>query len=108
MLLAGLLQFTPWKTRQLACCRTVPSRNGSHESSADFRHGLHLGARCIRCCLGPTAVLLCLGVMDLRVMTLAMAGIALERLSPGERAARGIGAVIVVLAAYWLVGQSVM
>jgi predicted metal-binding membrane protein len=43
------------------------------------------------------AILLVIGVMDLRAMTVVGAAITAERLAPaGERVARGIGAVVVV------------
>ena len=42
------------------------------------------------------AILLVLGVMDLRVMAVVSAAITAERLAPaGGRVARGIGAVVV-------------
>jgi predicted metal-binding membrane protein len=42
------------------------------------------------------AILLGLGVMDLRAMAVVTAAITLERLAPaGERVARAIGAVVV-------------
>jgi predicted metal-binding membrane protein len=42
------------------------------------------------------AILLCLGVMDLRAMAVVTAAISAERLAPaGERVARAIGVVIV-------------
>jgi predicted metal-binding membrane protein len=42
------------------------------------------------------AVLLVIGVMDLRAMAVATAAITVERLAPsGERAARAVGAVVV-------------
>ena len=93
VMVAGLLQFSSWKARQLACCRANPAQGLRPDSGTAFRHGLLLGIRCIRCCLGPTAVLLCLGVMDLRAMAIVTAAIALERLSPaGHRLARLTGA----------------
>jgi len=95
---AGAAQFTAWKARQLArcreapaCCRTLPSDAGSA-----WQHGLALGVRCVRCCLGPIAILLVCGVMDLRAMAVVTAAIAAERLSPaGTRVARATGALIV-------------
>lgn len=45
---------------------------------------------------GQTAILLVLGVMDLRAMALVTAAITLERLAPaGESVARALGAVAV-------------
>ena len=46
--------------------------------------------------MGLTALLLVIGVMDLRVMTVVTAAVTLERLAPsGQRIAHAIGAVIV-------------
>jgi predicted metal-binding membrane protein len=106
VLIAGALQFTAWKARQLACCRPRPTsacRPGPTSSCtlpADagtaWRHGLRLGVHCSYCCVGLTAVLLVVGVMDLHTMALVTAAITLERLAPaGERVARAIGAVLV-------------
>jgi predicted metal-binding membrane protein len=101
VLIAGVLQFTAWKKRQLACCRASPAHAVRHDSGTAFRHGLLLGARCIRCCLGPTAILLCVGIMDLRAMAIVSAAITAERLAPaGDRVARGIGMVILAAGMY--------
>jgi predicted metal-binding membrane protein len=95
VLMAGILQLSAWKARQLACCREVPARGRMPaDAGMAWRHGLRLGLRCVRCCLGPTAMLLSLGVMDLRAMALVTAAISLERLAPaGERVARALGIV---------------
>ena len=96
MLIAGAFQFTAWKARHLACCRGMPGRG--HTLPADigtaWRHGLRLGLHCIHGCAGLTAILLVIGVMDLRVMAVVTAAITAERLAPaGERIARATGAV---------------
>ena len=98
VLLAGFLQFTAWKARHLACCREAPGRGRTLPANAGtaLRHGLRLGLHCSRCCVGLMAILLVTGVMDLRVMTVVMAAITVERLAPaGERVARATGAVVV-------------
>jgi len=98
VLIAGALQFTAWKARHLACCRGARECIGMLPADAGtaWRHGLHLGARCVRCCAGPMAILLALGVMDLRVMAAVTAAITAERLAPaGERVARATGAIAV-------------
>jgi predicted metal-binding membrane protein len=98
VLLAGLIQLTDWKARQLACCGAAPARGRPipAEAATAWRHGLRLGVRCSRCCAGQMAVLLVLGVMDLRAMALVTAAITIERLAPaGERVARALGAVAV-------------
>jgi predicted metal-binding membrane protein len=98
VLVAGALQFSPWKRHHLACCREIPGRG--HTLSADagtaWRHGLRLGLHCSRCCVGLIAILLVIGVMDLRAMAVVAAAITIERLAPaGDRVARAIGAVAV-------------
>jgi predicted metal-binding membrane protein len=94
VLIAGALQFTAWKTRHLACCRAAPgcARQLPAEAGAAWRHGLRLGLHCSTCCAGPIAVLLVVGVMDLRAMAVVTAAITVERLAPaGERVARAVG-----------------
>ena len=123
VLIAGALQFSAWKAHHLACCREhpprlarmsprarrdLPKRPAAAEAGtgrgrtvpADagtaWRHGLRLGLHCSYCCAGPMAVLLVIGVMDLRVMAVVAAAITVERLGPdGDRVARSIGAVVV-------------
>jgi predicted metal-binding membrane protein len=99
VLIAGSLQFTAWKAHYLACCREAPGRGRTLAADAGtaWRHGLRLGLHCGHCCFGLTAILLGLGALDLRVMTVVAAAITVERFAPaGERAARAIGAVLVV------------
>jgi predicted metal-binding membrane protein len=95
---AGALQFTAWKAHHLACCRQTPElcrMLPAHAGSA-WRYGLNLGFHCSCCCIGLTAVLLVVGVMDLRAMAVVAAAITVERLAPaGPRVARIIGAVLV-------------
>jgi predicted metal-binding membrane protein len=98
ILIAGTFQFTPWKAHHLACCREAPGRGRTvpADSGTAWRHGLRLGLHCSCCCAGPTAILLVIGVMDLRAMAVVAAAITVERLAPaGARVARGIGAVAV-------------
>jgi predicted metal-binding membrane protein len=97
VLIAGSLQLTAWKARHLACCREAPGgRTLAADAGTAWRHGLRLGLHCSCCCAGPIAVLLVIGVMDLRAMAVAAAAITVERLAPaGERVARAIGAVVV-------------
>ena len=108
VLITGLLQFTSWKARQLACCRANPAQGLRSDSGTAFRHGLKLGIRCIRCCLGPTAILLCLGVMDLRAMTIVTAAIALERLSPAPLRLAHLTGAVATAAGLWLIVHAVL
>jgi predicted metal-binding membrane protein len=60
---------------------------------------LRLGLDCSTCCARLTAILLVVGVMDLRAMAVVTAAIIVERLAPaGGRIARAIGAVVVGVA----------
>jgi predicted metal-binding membrane protein len=98
VLIAGALQFTAWKARHLAYCREMPRRGCTLPADAGtaWRHGLRLGLHCSRCCFGLMAILLVIGVMDLRAMAVVAAAITVERLAPaGERVARATGAVAV-------------
>src|SRR5215468_10306280 len=68
VLVAGALQFTTWKGHHLACCRgtadsacTLPLDAGTA-----WQHGVRLGLHCSYCCAGLVAILLVIGVMDLR------------------------------------------
>jgi predicted metal-binding membrane protein len=98
VLIAGALQFTAWKARHLAYCREAPGRGHALPADAGtaWRHGLSLGLHCSRCCFGLMAILLVVGVMDLRAMAVVAAAITVERLAPaGERVARATGAIVV-------------
>jgi predicted metal-binding membrane protein len=108
VLIAGALQFTAWKARHLACCREAPGHGRRLPSDAGtaWRYGLRLGLHCAYCCAGPTAILLVIGVMDIRAMAVVMAAITAERLAPaGDRVARATGAVVVG-AGLILIGQA--
>jgi predicted metal-binding membrane protein len=98
VLIAGSVQLTAWKARHLACCREAPGRRPTLPANTGtaWRHGLRHGLHCSQCCAGLIAILLVIGVMDLRAMAVVAAAITVERLAPaGERVARAIGAVVV-------------
>jgi predicted metal-binding membrane protein len=105
VLIAGCLQLTAWKARNLACCREAPGRGCTLPADARtaWRHGLSLGLHCSRCCAGLIAILLIVGVMDPRAMVVVTAAITVERLAPaGERVARAIGAFVVAAGLFLL------
>jgi predicted metal-binding membrane protein len=108
VLIAGALQFTAWKARHLACCRAAPGRGPILPADAGtaWRYGMRLGLHCGSSCAGLTAILLVIGVMDLRAMAVVTAAITAERLAPaGERIARAIGAVALA-AGLFLIAQA--
>jgi len=103
VLLAGCLQLTAWKARHLACCREAPGHPLAADAVTAWRHGLRLGRHCSSCCVGPMAVLLVIGVMDLPAMGVVAAAITAERLAPaGERVARATGAIAVAAGLFLL------
>ena len=96
--LAGVLQFTRFKARHLVCCREAQGRDHPQHPSGRgaWRHGVGLGLHCARCCAGFMAILLAMGVMDLRAMAAVAAAITIERVAPeGVGARRAIGGVAV-------------
>ena len=101
VLIAGTCQFTAWKAHHLACCRDLAIAafgrgGGQADAGTAWRHGMRLGLHCSCCSAGLTAILLVVGVMDLRVMAVVTTAITAERLAPaGERVARAIGVVVV-------------
>ena len=99
ILIAGAVQLTSWKAHHLACCREAPARGSMlpMDAGTAWRRGLRFGLHCGLSCANLTAILLVIGVMDLRAMALVMAAITAERLAPaGERVAQAIGAVVIV------------
>jgi predicted metal-binding membrane protein len=105
---AGAFQFSEWKARQLACCRTVPVAGDPlpAEAVVAWRCGVRLGSICARCCSNLMLILLALGVMDLRVMAAVTAAITVERLAPSGRLAASVIGWIVVAAGLILLARS--
>lgn len=100
VLMAGGLQRSAWKARRLACC-TMPrwhDRPAQARAGAAWRDGLRLGLDCSYCCVSLMAVLLVVGVMDLRAMAAVTLAITAERLAPaGARVARVTGGLVIGL-----------
>jgi predicted metal-binding membrane protein len=100
VLLAGVLQHSAWKARQLAFCRESSARDHAPAAIAwrAWRHGVRLGVHCVGSCAGLTAVGLIGGAMDLRVMAVVTTAITVERLAPSDgRVVRALGDVVVVV-----------
>ena len=108
VLIAGSLQFTAWKAHHLASYREASGRGRTLPADAGtaWRHGVRLGLHCVHCCANLMAILLVIGVIDLRAMAIVAAAITSERLATaGERVARAIGAFVVV-AGLFLIAQA--
>lgn len=100
LLVAGGVQLTSWKARQLALCREesgcgCPPAPGALGAG---RHGLRLGVRCSLSCGSLMVVLLAIGMTDLAAMAAVALAIAAERLMPVRlRVARAAGVAIILL-----------
>jgi predicted metal-binding membrane protein len=104
-LIAGALQFTKWKAHHLICCREAPERGRTLPAAAGtaWQQGIHFGLHCGLCSANLTAVLLVLGVMDLRAMAAVTAAITAERLAPaGVHVARAIRFVVAGAGLIWI------
>ncbi len=105
ILIAGVLQLTTWKARNLACCREGLKSGGPLPvtAGAAWRQGLHYGIHCGLSCANFTLILLAIGVMDIRAMAAVTAAITVERLAPSsERVVRGIGAAVGISALFMI------
>ncbi len=97
LLVAGGVQFTPWKARQLALCREGSGCAPAPNALGAWRHGLRLGMRCSLCCGNLMLALLAIGMMDLVAMAAVTLAISAERLAPVPlRVARVAGVALVV------------
>jgi predicted metal-binding membrane protein len=100
LLVAGCVQLTPWKARQLALCRegSKCSCPPAPDTMGAWRHGFGLGVRCSLCCGSLMLALLAIGMMNLVAMTAVTLAISAERLAPAPlRVARVAGVAIVVV-----------
>lgn len=100
LLVAGGVQFTSWKARQLALCREGSGCGcpPAPDALGAWRHGLRLGVRCSLCCGSLMLALLAIGMMDLVAMAAVTLAISAERLAPAPlRVARVAGVAIVVV-----------
>ena len=107
ILIAGAVQFSDWKMHHLGRCREAPGsgRPLSADATTALWHGLRLGLHCCLCCSNLTAILLVIGLMDLRAMFIVTAAITAERLIPSDQIARATG-VIAAGAGLFVIAQS--
>ena len=98
VLLAGAIQFTEWKARSLVQCCETPACQPSWDSRNSWNYGLRLGMNCALCCFGFMAILLVIGVMDLRVMAIVSVAITIERLLPRPKFAVRAAGILMLIA----------
>jgi predicted metal-binding membrane protein len=97
VLLAGVIQLTSWKARQLRRCRDASVCDPRTPAAGTaWHHGLRLGADCALCCAAFMTVLLVTNVMNLTTMAVVTAAITVERVAhTPERVARVFGVAMV-------------
>lgn len=100
LLVAGGVQLTSWKARQLARWREGSEHGWPPGPSAlgAWRHGLGLGVRCSLCCGSLMLALLAIGMMDPVAMTAVTLAISAERLAPAPMRIPRVTGVAIVLA----------
>jgi predicted metal-binding membrane protein len=95
LILAGAVQFTSWKARQLGRCREASACTSGATALGAWRHGLRLGARCSLSCGNLMLALLAIGMMDPVAVAAVTLAVTAERLTPAPwLAARVAGAAI--------------
>ena len=96
---------------EVASPRVLPGGAGSlpdllADTGTAWRHGLQLGLHCSCCCAGLTAILLVIGVMNLRAMAVVTVAVTAERFAPAVHGvARAIGALAVGAGVFLLAQQ---
>src|SRR5436309_2553384 len=99
LLIAGAVQVSAWKARQLAVCRACCAP-ASGDAAATLLHGVRFGVNCSLCCLGLMAVLVVGGMMKVAVVAAVAVAVSFERLGPRPALlARAIGAVVMAMGA---------
>jgi predicted metal-binding membrane protein len=102
LLIAGVYQFTPWKSTCLSGCRSplgfVTRHNVKPGAGASLRAGAAYGAYCVGTCWAMMAVLVVVGLMNLPWMALiAFVFLAEKNLPRGAMLARAAGAGVAAL-----------
>ena len=104
LVVAGVVQFSPVKTRFLMTCRTplgflmTSWREGKWGALA---MGVHHGTLCVGCCWALMALLFVLGVMNLAWVVALAALVLLEKVAPrGEILSRVSGSILVAWGIY--------
>jgi len=99
LLVAGAVQLSAWKARQLAVCRACVAP-AIPAAAATLLHGVRFGVNCSLCCLGLMVVLLVGGMMNIAVVAAVAVAVAVERLGPRPALlARAIGGVVMATGA---------
>jgi predicted metal-binding membrane protein len=105
LIVAGIYQWTPLKDVCLRACQSPVGfligrwRNGGHGA---FYMGLEHGSYCVGCCWALMLLLFAGGVMNVVVIILLTAFVALEKLVPLGRLGARISGACIVAAGCWM------
>lgn len=106
-IVAGIYQFTPWKSGFLQSCRSPMGflltewREGAQGA---FYVGLKHGSACVGCCWAQMLIMFAVGVMNLLGMVLITLLVTAEKIVPGRsRWISGAGGVLLIGWGIWLV-----
>jgi predicted metal-binding membrane protein len=107
LLLAGCVQLSAWKARQLERCRDAPACRHllPTDARSAWQHGIFLGAHCSLCCAGFMMALLVTGVMNLGTMAIVTAALTVERLSPRPQYAVRVAGIGLIAAGAFVLAQ---
>ena len=99
LMIAGVVQFTPWKMKRLMCCRSpLGCANSLLSNETGFQIGCRQGLACCTCCAAPMTMQLALGIMNPLAM-IAVAGIiAAEKLLPRPQITARLAGIVSIIA----------
>jgi Predicted metal-binding integral membrane protein len=101
LVIAGVYQFTRWKTACLRQCRSPVEFLVRHRRSGalgPLLMGLQHGIQCIGCCWALMALLFAFGVMNLVWVAALAIFVFIEKLTPAGPAIGRVGGVLLVCA----------
>jgi predicted metal-binding membrane protein len=108
LFVAGVYQLTPMKAACLRACRspiTALAARWRERAAGAFRMGVDHGLHCLGCCWALMLLLFAGGVMNLVVILVLTAWVAVEKLAPfGAHTARA-GGVLLLAAGFWMLSR---
>ncbi|HEX4914713.1 MAG TPA: DUF2182 domain-containing protein [Vicinamibacterales bacterium] len=105
LFIAGIYQLTPLKAACLRGCRspiTALTAGWREGTSGAFRMGVSHGLYCLGCCWALMLLLFAGGVMNLAVILVLTAWVAVEKLAPFGAHTAKAGGVLLLAAGAWM------
>jgi predicted metal-binding membrane protein len=105
LLIAGAIQWTPWKMAHLLQCRDPLHCCASvGDETRPWRMGVRWGVSCARCCSGIMLTLFVLGMMNPWVILILTVVITLERLLPRPEPVAQLSGVAAIVSGTKILG----